>query len=220
MRKNALATRCWRLPKWMAPAFRGLYYLHFAIGDALRWAYRVFYANPVFRARCDAAGKDFRLAKLPVILGHAHIVLGANVRFRGPFGVGSGRVFDRPELTIGNGVEMGPDILIALNQTVRFDNGARIGGGCRFMDTDGHPRDAAQRAAGMPPPPEEIKPVHICENAAIGRGSFVLKGVTIGSGATIGMNSVVVADVPPYAVAAGNPARILHRTPPPTPSPS
>jgi acetyltransferase-like isoleucine patch superfamily enzyme len=34
------------------------------------------------------------------------------------------------------------------------------------------------------------------------------------------MNSVVVADVPPYAVAAGNPARILHRTPPPTPSPS
>jgi len=189
--------------------------LHFAIGDAAKSVYRVFYANPVFRARCDAAGRDFRLTQLPVILGHTHIVLGDHVRFRGHVGVGSGRVFERPELTIGDRVEMGPDILLAVNQSVRFGNGARIGGGCRFMDTDGHPRDAALRSAALPPPPEEIKPLYVAENAAIGRGSYVLKGVTIGAGATVGINSVVIADVPSYAVVAGNPARILSRNSPP-----
>ncbi|MGH9640108.1 MAG: acyltransferase, partial [Bryobacteraceae bacterium] len=37
----------------------------------------------------------------------------------------------------------------------------------------------------------------------------ILKGVTIGEGAIIGASSVVVADVPPYTVAAGNPARVV-----------
>jgi len=198
----------------MAPAFRGLYHLHFAIGSTLRWAYRMFYAGPLFRARCDSVGKDFGLMKLPVISGHGHIIIGDNIRFRGHVGVGSGRVLDRPELVIGDRVELGHDILVAMNQAVRFDSGVRIGGGCRFMDTDGHPRDAALRAANVPPAPEEIKPVRVRGNAAIGRGSFILKGVTIGEGATIGVNSVVVADVPPYAVVAGNPARILSRNAP------
>ena len=38
-----------------------------------------------------------------------------------------------------------------------------------------------------------------------------MKGVTIGEGAIIGANSVVMSDVPPFALALGNPAEVLIR---------
>ena len=43
----------------------------------------------------------------------------------------------------------------------------------------------------------------------IGVGAIILSGVKIGSGAIIGAGAVVVKDVPPYAIAAGNPARVV-----------
>lgn len=52
-------------------------------------------------------------------------------------------------------------------------------------------------------------PINIDEDVWIGRGVFVGKGVTIGKGAIIGANSVVVKDIPPYAVAVGAPARVI-----------
>jgi len=45
----------------------------------------------------------------------------------------------------------------------------------------------------------------------IGYRATILPGVTVGDGAIIGAMSVVTADVPPYAVVAGNPARVLRR---------
>jgi acetyltransferase-like isoleucine patch superfamily enzyme len=155
--------------------------------------------------------------KIPDINGHCRLVLGNDVRFRGHVGLGSGRIFDQPQFIIGDRVELGHNVALMVNRQVRFDSGVRVGAECRFLDTDGHPRDAALRAANVPPPREEIKPVHVCANVAIGRGSFVLKGVTVGEGATVGAGSVVVADIPPYAVAAGNPARIVGRNAPPQP---
>jgi acetyltransferase-like isoleucine patch superfamily enzyme len=44
----------------------------------------------------------------------------------------------------------------------------------------------------------------------IGYGVTILSGVTIGDGAVIGACSVVTKDVPPYAIAGGNPARIVR----------
>lgn len=42
--------------------------------------------------------------------------------------------------------------------------------------------------------------------------SVVLPGVTIGSGAIVAAGAVVAGDVPPYAIVAGNPARVVrHR---------
>jgi serine O-acetyltransferase len=46
----------------------------------------------------------------------------------------------------------------------------------------------------------------------IGAGAKVIGAVTIGPQAQIGANSVVTCDVPPYASAAGIPARILNIT--------
>lgn len=45
----------------------------------------------------------------------------------------------------------------------------------------------------------------------IGQNVTVLPGVHIGDGAIIGLNSTVAGDVPPYTVAAGNPARVIRR---------
>lgn len=44
----------------------------------------------------------------------------------------------------------------------------------------------------------------------LGDSVIILPGVKIGDGAVIGAGSVVTKDIPPYAVAAGNPARVLR----------
>lgn len=44
----------------------------------------------------------------------------------------------------------------------------------------------------------------------IGYRALLMPGVSVGDGAIIGAGSVVTGDVPPYAVVAGNPARIVR----------
>lgn len=44
----------------------------------------------------------------------------------------------------------------------------------------------------------------------IGNGSTILSGVTIGDGAVVAAGAVVVKSIPPYAIVAGNPARIIR----------
>jgi serine O-acetyltransferase len=48
----------------------------------------------------------------------------------------------------------------------------------------------------------------------VGAGAKILGAVSIGDDAQIGANAVVRSDVPPGALAAGNPARIVSRDPP------
>ncbi len=43
----------------------------------------------------------------------------------------------------------------------------------------------------------------------IGHGATILGGVKIGNGAVIGAGAVVAKDIPPYAIAVGNPARVI-----------
>ena len=49
----------------------------------------------------------------------------------------------------------------------------------------------------------------IGDNVQIGMRAMIMPGVTIGDGAVIGANAVVTKDVPPYAIVAGQPARII-----------
>ncbi len=53
------------------------------------------------------------------------------------------------------------------------------------------------------------KECRIGNDVWIGCNSTILRGVTIGDGAVIGANSLVNKSIPPYAIAVGNPAKII-----------
>ena len=53
----------------------------------------------------------------------------------------------------------------------------------------------------------DVKYVTICDGVWIGNSVIVLPGVTIGEKAIIAAGAVVTDDIPPYCIAAGNPAR-------------
>lgn len=64
-------------------------------------------------------------------------------------------------------------------------------------------------------PATEVQVTTIGNDVWIGHGAMIKAGVTIGDGAVIAANAVVVRDVPPYMVVAGNPATIKKSRIPP-----
>ncbi len=197
------------LPRFLNPLLRLLFNLQSLIVDAFRWAFTYFWREPLFRGRCESVGKHFRMSRLPWVASHAKIYIGDDVNFFGKVDIQSGRIFDEPRLEIHNRVDIGHLVGFLVNKEIVIEDDVNVASGVKFMDSDAHPRDAADRIADLPPKPEEIKPIRICKNAWIGQNAFILKGVTVGEGAVVGVNSVVVTDVPPYSVAMGNPARVV-----------
>lgn len=56
----------------------------------------------------------------------------------------------------------------------------------------------------------EFEKTTIGNDVWIGVNALILDGVTIGDGAIVGANAVVTKDVPPFAVVAGSPAKIIR----------
>lgn len=54
-----------------------------------------------------------------------------------------------------------------------------------------------------------LLPTHIGDDVWIGANVTVLGGVKIGNGAIIGANSIVTNHIPEYAIAVGNPAKVI-----------
>lgn len=65
--------------------------------------------------------------------------------------------------------------------------------------------------AAIPGHPGTKGDVVIGNDVWIANSAIILSGVSIGHGAAIGCGAVVASDVPPYAIAAGNPARVVKR---------
>ncbi|HXU93486.1 MAG TPA: CatB-related O-acetyltransferase [Gallionella sp.] len=65
-------------------------------------------------------------------------------------------------------------------------------------------------AGGSAGHPHSKGDVTIGNDVWIGMGATILSGVTIGDGAVIVAHSLVTKDVPPYAIAGGNPARVVR----------
>jgi acetyltransferase-like isoleucine patch superfamily enzyme len=54
-------------------------------------------------------------------------------------------------------------------------------------------------------------PVTVSDDVWLGTRAVILKGVTIGRGAVVAAGAIVTRDVPPYAIVAGVPARVVRR---------
>lgn len=202
--------------------------LQIPIGGPTRWlylfGYRTFwwferllsrvlnflFRAPAFRSRCERAGSIYA-AKLPYAPHHTKIYLGDRVSFWGKCDIVSLRVFDDPELIIGDDVSIGGRSIFMVGKRITVGSHTGIANNVIIADNDGHPRDPAARARGETYPAEEVRPVVIEDNCWIGNSAFIGKGVTIGEGSIIGAHSVVVTDIPKFSVAMGNPARVVVR---------
>ena len=74
-----------------------------------------------------------------------------------------------------------------------------------------HQRDIDQYSVGDDSStlPYKKDPIIIEEGVMIGMNTTIMPGVRIGKGSIIGAKSLVVDDIPPWTVAAGNPAKII-----------
>lgn len=86
-------------------------------------------------------------------------------------------------LVIGETSVVGDNVLIY--------HGVTLGGTGREKDSKRHPT--------------------VEDYVTIGAGAKILGPITIGQGAKVGANSVVLKDVPPYSTAVGSPARIIEK---------
>ncbi len=107
--------------------------------------------------------------------------LGNNCHFNGMIIRGQGRV------TIGDNLHSGKDVLI-VNSYHKYNDGDAI------------PYDTKESIN---------KDITIENNVWIGDRVIILGGVIIGEGAILQAGSVVVANIPKYAIAGGNPAKMF-----------
>lgn len=209
--RAAVSPRVMRLPRFLCPPLRLLYELHF--GAIMGWHsfWNLCYYYPLFRARCDSVGRNVSIDRMPFVTGPVRISIGNDVWIGGNIEIASGRILGTPQLTIQDHAEINWNSRLIVNREVIIEEYARISWNCSISDSDGHPRQADLRAQNAPISPRDIRPVRICRHAWIGNGSYIMKGVTIGEGAVVGVSSVVISDVPPYSLALGNPAEVVIR---------
>ncbi len=92
---------------------------------------------------------------------------------------------------------------------VVIEDNVFIGHGVTFIN-DSFPRATAPAGALQTEADWKVEPTVIRRGAAIGSGATVLSNVSVGENAIVGAGSVVTKDVPPHAIVAGNPARVLR----------
>ena len=92
---------------------------------------------------------------------------------------------------------------------VTIEDNVFIGHGVTFVN-DAYPRATTAAGELQSETDWKVEPTHIRKGASIGSGATILCSVSVGENAIVGAGSVVTKDVPPDAIVAGNPARILR----------
>lgn len=102
---------------------------------------------------------------------------------------------DEESLYIGNYCSIGPECTFLLGGEHRYDSLSTYPFRMKYIDGKN----------------ESISkgPIVVEDDVWIGFGTTVMSGVKIGKGAVIAAGSVVVKDIPPYAIAAGVPAKVI-----------
>ena len=117
---------------------------------------------------------------------------------------------------IQRGVKIGRNVKVSSHtficEGVVVEDGVFIGHNVSFIN-DRYPR--ATVAGRMQDSDDwDVIPTFVEAGASIGTSATVLCGVRIGRDAIVGAGSVVTKDVPPGAIVAGNPARVIRRVGP------
>ena len=109
-------------------------------------------------------------------------------------------------------IEVGENFFANYNFIVLDGNYVRIGDNVWIAPNvgiyaAGHPLDVEDRIAGE----EYAFPVTIEDNVWIGGSVSIIGGVTIGKNSVVAAGSVVIRDVPPDTLVAGNPAKVVRK---------
>lgn len=128
-------------------------------------------------------------------------------------------LFDKTSsrMKIGERVYIGNSTIICA-QSIDIKDDVMISWGCTIVDHDSHSLNFRERKNDVLDWIDGNKnwdmvktaPIVIEKNAWLGFNVTVLKGVTIGKGAVVAACSVVVKDVMPYTLVAGNPAKVIR----------
>jgi acetyltransferase-like isoleucine patch superfamily enzyme len=123
-------------------------------------------------------------------------------------------VYTFASIEVGDNVDLGlrPMIIASLG-TVRIGNNVMFGpevvirGGNHRIDVVGEPMITVTKDPGDL---RFDRGVTIEDDVWIGTRAIILHGVTVGRGAVVAAGAVVTRSVPPYAVVAGVPARLIR----------
>jgi acetyltransferase-like isoleucine patch superfamily enzyme len=123
--------------------------------------------------------------------------------------------------TIGHHSFLAAESQLWILGTMIIGNYVHIAPRADIFDNDSHSLDAKQRRQDATNVFELKRPIdyaHVAQadvviedDAWIGAKSTIIKGVRIGRGAVVAAGSVVTADVGPYTLVGGNPARELRK---------
>ena len=114
-------------------------------------------------------------------------------------------------------IELGNNVRLGYNTSLGAKGGIKIGsdsmiGARTIIGTGSH--QYLRKDMLIRKQPNNKNPIHIGKDVWVGAASLLISGsrkLTIGDGAVIGAGSRVIADVPPYTIVAGNPARIIGK---------
>jgi len=106
---------------------------------------------------------------------------------------------------IGKGTVINNDFTaIAYKSHIKIGNKCLIGSSVEILSSDFHNIEPADRWNSVVPPISYD--VILGDNVWVGNSAKILKGVSVGDNAVIAAGSIVVKNVPPNVVVAGNPA--------------